>query len=214
MKIKTLAVGPLQANCHIAWDPESRAAAIIDPGGDASSITGILEKDGLSPACLINTHAHPDHVSANAPLMRHYHIPLCIHRDDAAALAQSGLLGKLLGFIFEQSPPPDRLLAHGDIIEIGRNILRVLHTPGHTPGSICLLSESPGEDPLLFSGDTLFEGSVGRTDLPGGSYEMLIGSIRNILMPLPDKTVILPGHGPATTMGREKRHNPFLNGCQ
>jgi len=210
--IKTLVVGPLQANCYLLSDAETRETAIIDPGGDARQIIGCIEGGGLKPVVIVNTHAHPDHVAANADVKKRYSIPLLLHEDDAPVLAQSGMLSKLIGLFFEPSPPPDRLLHDGDEITIGRVTLKVMHTPGHSAGSICLWYEGQGgETPVLFSGDTVFQDSVGRTDLPGGSYEALLDSIRIKIMPLPDRARILPGHGPETTVRREKRYNSFFN---
>ena len=210
--IKKLVVGPLQANCYLLSDAETRETAIIDPGGDAREIAACIESNQLKPVSIINTHAHPDHVAANAELKERYKIPLLLHEDDAPVLAQSGMLGKLIGLFLEPSPPPDRLLHDGDEIKIGKLTLKVMHTPGHSAGSICLWYEGHGgETPVLFSGDTVFQDSVGRTDLPGGSYEALLGSIRTKIMPLPDRARILPGHGPETTVRREKRCNPFFN---
>lgn len=211
--IKKLVVGPLQANCYLVSDAASRETAIIDPGGDARKIIRCMEDGGLKPILIVDTHAHPDHVAANAELKKRYKIPILVHKDDAAALAQSGMLGKLIGLFLEPSPPPDKLLHDGDEIKVGKLALKVIHTPGHTKGGICLWYEGQGgEAPLLFSGDTVFQDSVGRTDLPGGSYDALMNSIETKIMPLPDRTRILPGHGPETTLGREKRRNPFFNG--
>ena len=209
--IKKLVVGPLQANCYLVSDAATRETAIIDPGGDAREIIRCMEDGGLKPVAIVNTHAHPDHVGANAELKKRYNIPLLLHEADAPALAQSGMLGSLIGLFLDPSPPPDKLLHGGDEIKVGKLALKVIHTPGHTQGGICLWCEGQGnEAPLLFSGDTVFQDSVGRTDLPGGSYEALMDSIRTRIMPLPDRTRILPGHGPETTLGREKRHNPFM----
>lgn len=210
--IKKLVVGPLQTNCYLASDAASRETAIVDPGGDAREIVRCVESGGLKPVLIIDTHAHPDHVAANAELKKRYKIPLLLHEDDAPALAQSGMLSKLIGLFIEPSPPPDRLLHDGDEIKVGKLVLKAIHTPGHTKGSICLWYEGRGDEaPTLFSGDTVFQDSVGRTDLPGGSYEALMNSIRTKIVPLPDRTRILPGHGPETTVGREKKRNPFFN---
>lgn len=209
--IEKLAVGPLQANCYIIACPETLRAAIIDPGGDEREIVARVTGMGAEPVCVIDTHAHPDHTGANAALMEHYAIPLFIHEDEEALLAQSGVMGRLIGLIFPPSPPPGRLLRDGEEIAVGSLKLAVLHTPGHSPGSICLFHRGDdAKSPVLFSGDTVFEGSVGRTDLPGGSYQALMRSIREKIIPLPDATRILTGHGPATTLAREKRHNPYI----
>lgn len=208
---RRLVVGPLQANCYIVSSPGASAAAIADPGGDPELIAEHLRRGGLRPLAIVNTHAHPDHADANAALKERYRIPILMHRDEAAMLKDAAPLMKLIGLAFEPSPPPDRLLDDGEEIAIGDLALKVIHTPGHTPGGICLLHEGGGA-PVLFSGDTIFAGSIGRTDLPGGSYEALMNSIRDKILPLPDETVVLPGHGPETTLGRERAHNPFLEG--
>jgi glyoxylase-like metal-dependent hydrolase (beta-lactamase superfamily II) len=207
-RIETLAVGPLQANCYIVADASRGDAAIIDPGGDAELIAAALERNGLHPTCIINTHAHPDHTAANAALKERFDIPLLIHEADAPLLAQAGVMRALLGMFFPASPPPDRLLRTGDEIRVGDLSLRVLHTPGHTPGSVCLYLGR--EEPVLFSGDTVFQAGVGRTDLPGGAHDALLNSIKMKIIPLPDNTRILPGHGSETTLQREKRENPFF----
>jgi glyoxylase-like metal-dependent hydrolase (beta-lactamase superfamily II) len=204
-----LVVGPLQANCYVVACPETADAAVVDPGGDADRIIEYVRANGLHPRCIINTHAHPDHADANAALKARYHVPIWMHRGEAAMLSQAGPLMKLIGFAFEPSPPPDRLIEDGDELEIGTLKLRVLHTPGHSPGGICLLYGG-GSPPILLSGDTVFAGSVGRTDFPGGSYDALMTSIRKKILPLPDDTVILPGHGPETTLARERASNPFF----
>lgn len=213
VQIARLAVGPLQANCYLFAAPVSRETAIIDPGGDGDRIVALIEREGMVPRCIINTHAHPDHTAANAALKERYGIPLWIHEADAPMLSQAGLLRALTGFFFDDSPPPDRLLRDGDPLTIGAVELMVLHTPGHTPGSICLLYAGTGEvAPVLFTGDTLFADSVGRTDLPGGSYDTLMESLKTKISPLPDPTRLFPGHGPETTVGRERRYNPFFSG--
>lgn len=209
--IQRLVVGPLQANCYLFSSPEGLKTAIIDPGGDAEKIIADVERRGLKPTCIVNTHGHPDHTAANAAIKKRYGITLLIHKNDAPLLAQSDMLGSVAGFSFDSSPPPDRLLSDGEELEVGGLKLKVLHTPGHSAGSICLFYAGQGdEEPVLFSGDTVFEESVGRTDLPGGSHETLIHSIRSKIMPLPDDTRILPGHGPETALSSEKRFNPFF----
>jgi len=213
IEIERLAVGPLQANCYIAACPTTRLAAVIDPGGDAGQIARRLESMKLKPLCVINTHAHPDHTAANAELKERYDLPIWIHKDEAWLLKQAGIMGKVIGLFFPPSPPPDRLLEGGEKLHIGDMELKVIHTPGHSPGGICLYYGGGGDTlPVLFSGDTLFRDSVGRVDLPGGSAGALLSSIRERIPALPDQTRVLPGHGPETTVGREKMHNPFLVG--
>jgi hydroxyacylglutathione hydrolase len=209
--IRRLVVGPLQANCYLFSSRDGLTTAIIDPGGDAEIIIACIEENDLQPVCIIDTHGHPDHTAANAVLKERYGIPLFIHKNDASMLAKSNMLNVLTDVFFDPSPPPDRLLNDGEEIEIGREKLKVVHTPGHSPGSICLLYENAGDRiPVLFSGDTVFEGSVGRADLPGGSYEVLIHSLTTRIIPLPPRTRILPGHGPETSLKKEKESNPFF----
>lgn len=206
---RRIVVGPLMANCYLLACPDTAAAAIVDPGGDAGLIAGHISDGGLRPICIVNTHAHPDHTGANAELSARYRIPICMHRDEAAMLSDAATIMKLIGFAFVPSPPPDRLLDGGDEIKVGNLSFEVIHTPGHSPGGICLF-HGKGIPPLLLSGDTVFAGSAGRSDFPGGSFEALTASIAERILPLPDDTLILPGHGPETTLGREKASNPFF----
>ena len=210
MKIIQLMVGPLQANCYLLADGPGKPAAIIDPGGDGPLIKAAVERDKLQPVVIIDTHGHIDHIAANSYLKELYQIPLLIHAADANSLTDPVLNLSALGLGKFSSPPPDRLLQDGDAIEVGDLRLEVLHTPGHTPGGICLLLRQIGSPDIVFTGDTLFAGGVGRTDFPGGSMEELMNSIRNKLLVLPEETVIYPGHGPASTIGRERETNPFL----
>jgi hydroxyacylglutathione hydrolase len=201
-----LAVGPINANCYIFGCPEDGLAVIIDPGGDVERIKSQLLKNNLKPVKIINTHAHIDHIGANNALKEHYGIPIIIHEDDAPHISSpfNKELALMYGSILQGDA--DQTVKDGDIIDICEHIsLKVIHTPGHTKGGICLLSED-----TLFTGDTLFAGSVGRSDLPGGSHEELINSIKEKLLPLGDDVKIFPGHGYSSTIGEEKNGNPFL----
>lgn len=209
MKIQTLVVGALQVNCHIVSDGESPDCMVVDPGGSARAIIEAIEDAKLAPQWIVNTHAHGDHIGGNAQLKERYpDAKLAAHRLDAPALTDARLnLSVLLGQPI-YSPEPDNELEEGDEIEVGALRFRVLHTPGHSVGGICLISET--EPPVAIVGDVLFADSVGRTDFPGGDGRALIQSIREKLLVLPDETRVLTGHGPETTIGSEKRRNPFL----
>ena len=201
--------------------PLRRVALVIDPGGDARRIIEHLEGKGgpqrdkarrgpLEPATVINTHGHADHIAANAELRKRWpDVKIAIGRADAKALTSPLKNMSLFVARLVKSPPADRLLDDGDVVEFGRWRFRVLATPGHTPGGISLYSDDLDGRPVLFSGDTLFAESVGRTDIPGGDWKSLIRGIREKIFVLPDETQIYPGHGPATTVAHEKKFNPF-----
>ncbi|MFH1038000.1 MAG: MBL fold metallo-hydrolase [PVC group bacterium] len=209
MKIKRLVVGTLQANCYILADDDGQAA-IIDPGGDPDVIVSVIERENLTPVVLINTHGHIDHIAANRALKEQYGVPLLIHHADAGALADPDRNLSLLGLGRIDSPACDRELQDDDEVEVGRLKLKVVSTPGHSPGSVCLRLPRGDEPDLVFTGDTLFAGGVGRTDFPGGSMNQLMASIKNRLLSFPDDTMILPGHGPHSTIGEERNSNPFI----
>lgn len=205
IKYALAVVGPLDTNCYVVYCKETLDCAIIDPGAEAERIFPMIYELGLAPSILLNTHGHLDHIGANRDIKDKFGIPLCIHSLDKPLL-ESVLQSEMSFFLgAKESPAPDRLLQDDDTITIGRSSLRVVHTPGHTPGSLSFLGEG-----FLFSGDTLFNGGVGRTDLPGGSTRELETSIRNRILTLPPETVVLPGHGPWTTVGEELESNPFL----
>ncbi|MDR3592954.1 MAG: MBL fold metallo-hydrolase [Negativicutes bacterium] len=205
MKIIALEVGSLGTNCYIAYSETLRRAAVIDPGGSCEQILAVLHNEKLVVDYIINTHGHADHVLANLPLKKATGAPILIHEDDASMLEspQRNLSAWIGGGV--SCGPADKLLKEGDKITVGDFELTVIHTAGHTPGGISLLSGS-----VLFSGDTLFAESIGRTDFPGGSYQGLIHSIQQKLMVLGDDVRVLPGHGPETTIGWERNHNPFI----
>lgn len=207
MLIRTLPVGPLQVNCYIVGCPRTKKALIIDPGDEGEYILSVLEQEGLDLQMVVNTHGHFDHVGANSFVIEKTGVELCMHSDDLPLLKVAAKYAESYGLPAVESPQPKRLLKNGDLIEVGDLSFEVIHTPGHSPGGICLYGEGH-----LFSGDTLFAGSIGRTDLPGGDLEQLLGHLRSQLMVLPDATVVHPGHGPESTIGREKSVNPFVNG--
>ena len=207
MFIKDLVVGPIGANCIILGCETTREAAVIDPGDDADRILKALADEKLTVTAIINTHGHFDHVGANKRLKEATGAEIMIHEADASMLQELSVTAMAFGLQAENSPPADRLLADGDTITFGEKSLAVFHTPGHTPGGITLYCK---EEKMAFAGDTLFYGSIGRTDLPGGNYATLIASIKGQLFTLPDETVVYTGHGPKTTIGTEKQYNPFL----
>lgn len=212
MILKQLEVGWFMTNAYIIGCEETKEGAIIDPGGDANKILKIAEENSLSIKYIINTHAHPDHISENKTIKEKTGADILIHKDDAPLITSAIMkLASLLGMFFTPISP-DKTLDEGDIIKIGNIQLSVLHTPGHSPGGICLLTESTinrAAAKIAFTGDTLFAGSVGRTDFPGCSYTDLIRSIKQKLLTLDDETKIYPGHGPNSTIGYEKSTNPF-----
>ncbi|MHC1698199.1 MAG: MBL fold metallo-hydrolase [Geobacteraceae bacterium] len=205
MILETVVVGPLMVNCYIVGCETTREGLVIDPGGDAEKILSAVARLDLTIVQIINTHGHFDHVGANQTLMAAFGVGLRIHELDAPMLAHADITALKYGLKAENSPPPTGFLCDGDIISFGKCSLKILHTPGHTRGGCSLYGES-----VVFTGDTLFAESVGRTDFPGGSSATLVTSIREKLLTLPDETVIYPGHGPASTIGHERLYNPYL----
>jgi hydroxyacylglutathione hydrolase len=191
MNIKRFTVGWLSTNCYVVSCEETKEAAVIDPGieneKEAEEILDFIKENGLKIKYIINTHGHPDHTAGNTTIKEETGAPILIHENDASRVHA------------------DRKLRDGDVLHVGCFKLVVLHTPGHTKGGISLLGDN-----VVFTGDTLFSGAIGRTDFPGGSYQELIQSIRNKLLPLPDAVEVYPGHESATTIGNEKKYNPFL----
>lgn len=208
MRIDRIAVGALDTNCWIVSDDEGGPAIVIDPGDDVARIESTLA--GRSVSAIVLTHGHFDHIGAVEPLLASHPATLAIHEADADRITTAaGSGGAMFGFDSHIAPPADLTLADGDAVTAGGVTLEVLHTPGHTPGCICLLATDASGIPHLFSGDTLFAGSVGRTDFPGGDARVLARSIAEKLAPLHPDTVVHPGHGPDTTIAREARLNPF-----
>jgi glyoxylase-like metal-dependent hydrolase (beta-lactamase superfamily II) len=205
MRYKIVIVGGLETNCYLVYCPGTMECAVVDPGAEPEKIIPFIAEEGLRPIVLINTHGHLDHIGANRDIKDKYHVPLLIHDADKDLLGKMQNLELSLFLGAQDSPPADRLIRSGEDIVIGNGSLRVLHTPGHTPGSVGLLG-----DGFVLSGDTLFFEGVGRTDLPGGNQKQLEASIRDKFMILPDDVVVLPGHGPLTTIGQERQNNAFL----
>jgi hydroxyacylglutathione hydrolase len=209
MELKTVVVGPFEVNCYLYWDGASKDAVILDPGGHENLILEIVASSGTTPRAILLTHGHGDHIAAVGTVKEKMKIPLYLGKGDESLLANPGDLVSSFYGRPVHSPPADFLVTDEQLLAFGTIALRVLATPGHSPGGVCYLDEREG---VLFCGDTLFHGSVGRTDLPGGSYDQLLESIRTKILTLPDEVVCLPGHGPKTTVGAERNNNPFLKG--
>lgn len=207
MIFETVVVGPLEVNSFILGCESTREGVIVDPGGDPEKILAVVNRSGLTIRQIINTHGHFDHVGGNRRTLAATGAELLIHGGDVPYLSRAADVAAMYGLTTENSPPPARLLEDGMEIRFGEYRMKVLHTPGHTPGGCCLYLESEGK---VITGDTLFAEGVGRTDFPGSSHEALIEGIRAKLMTLPDETVAYPGHGQSTTIGHEKRHNPYI----
>ena len=205
MIIKELAVGPIMANCFIVGCERTKSAVVIDPGDEANKILLSLAESNLTVKYILNTHGHFDHVGGNKQMKDATGADILIHAGDSAMLEQLSVASMAFGLSVENSPPADRTIDEGDQITFGDITLNVLHTPGHSPGGISFYT-----DQIAFVGDSLFAGSIGRTDFPGGDYNTLISSIKTKLFPLGDDVRVYTGHGPATTIGQEKRMNPFL----
>ena len=209
MIVEMLTVGPFQENAYIVGDEASGEGALIDPGDEATRIALAVEQTGLDIGRIIITHAHIDHVGAVASLVDEYACPVLMHEEAEAMLKTVPQQAMMMGLRFGKLPRVDRHVGDDEVLEVGSLRLRSLYTPGHAPGHLAFLVEGEG---VVFSGDALFAGSVGRVDLPGGSMDVLMQSISERLLPLPDDTRVLSGHGPETTIGRERMTNPFLRG--
>ncbi len=205
MIIETLTVSPYETNCYVVGNQEGGIGIIIDPGDNAADIMRRVAELKLSIKYIVLTHGHIDHIGALKEVKEATGAQVAVHSADANML-QDKTLAFLLGMRMPKQPEPDILLDDGQKIEVDGLALTVLHTPGHSQGSVCLLGEG-----VLFSGDTLFQEGIGRTDLPGGSYEAILRSIKTKLLTLPEETKVYPGHGPPTTIGEEKKFNPFLS---
>ncbi len=206
MFMETIVVGPLQVNCYLVGCEQSREAAVIDPGDEVERILDRLQANGYRASLIINTHEHFDHVSGNQALHAASGAAIITHPASAGEITRISSRALLWGMRAEDSPPPDRTVTEGDEITIGESVvLKVLETPGHSPGSITLVGKG-----VAFVGDLIFAGSIGRTDFPGGDYDTLIRSVRTKIFPLGDDVVLYSGHGPATSVGRERATNPFF----
>jgi len=207
MIFEQIAVGPLAVNCFILGCENSHDGIVVDPGGNVELIEQAVRKHGLKISVIINTHGHFDHVGGNGRASSLFGARLLIHQADTYLLDKVVEVAGMYGMVGENSPEPDEFLQDGMEITFGTYAIKVLHTPGHTPGGCCLHIESEN---LIITGDTLFADSIGRTDFPGGSHEQLLESIRSKLFTLPDSVIAYPGHGPETTIGHEKKSNPYF----
>jgi len=208
MILRELVVGMFGSNCFIVGSEATNEGMIIDPGADANAILKAVKDLDLSIVLIVATHNHMDHIGALAKVKEATGADYAVHELDVEGMKPE-VFGRMVGVVmgggFKAAPKPDRLLHEGDVIEIGDLKFSVLHTPGHTPGGISLLG-----DGIVFSGDTLFNLGIGRTDMHGGDFATLMDSIVNKLLTLPDDTIVYPGHGPSTTIGDERKRNPFL----
>jgi hydroxyacylglutathione hydrolase len=210
IQIQTFTFNAFQENTYVLFD-ESKECVIIDPGCydtmEQRILVDFIEQQELKPVQLLNTHSHIDHILGNNFVSKTYNIPFSMHEKDLPGLHQTVDYGRVYGFNVDKSPEPNNFLDEGDIVRFGNSSLEILFTPGHSAGSITFYNT---EQKIAIAGDVLFFGSIGRTDLPGGNHETLIGSIKSKLFPLGDNFTVYPGHGPTTTIGYEKTNNPFL----
>jgi hydroxyacylglutathione hydrolase len=210
VEIKTFSFNPFQVNCYLIYN-ESGKCIIVDAScyeeSEKEELSSFMESKNLTPVMLLNTHGHVDHIPGNFHFSGQYSIPIAMHKDDLFLIENAVEHGSFFGFEISKPPEPTIFPIHGDTISLGSKKLEVRHAPGHSPGSV--LYYSP-DDKFVITGDVIFSGSIGRTDLPGGDYDVLMNSIRKQILTLPDDTVIYPGHGPYTTVKAEKLRNPFL----
>jgi glyoxylase-like metal-dependent hydrolase (beta-lactamase superfamily II) len=211
----TIPVGMLQCNCSIIGDPTTREALVIDPGDEVTRILDLLGRHSLVVKAIVSTHAHIDHVGGLSKLHQYTGAPILMHREDLPLYQAMDMQAAFLGVAPPEVADVDQLLKEGDVLRWGAFEAQVIHTPGHSPGSVSLYLPKESETlampvPRLFAGDTLFAGSIGRTDLWGGSTEQIMDSLRGKILQLPDETIVYPGHGPFTRIGEERNSNPFL----
>ena len=210
MLIKQMTVGTMAVCCYIVGCEDTGQGIVIDPGGDDDKVIDMIKREKISVKYIVNTHGHPDHVCGNARLKEETGAPIVMHEEDITFFARPDMKDYFSMLGLPASPPPDKAVKDGDVLEVGNLSFEIIHTPGHSPGGMCLYSK-----PHLFAGDTLFVGAVGRTDFPGGDMALFMRSIKERLLTLPPETIVWPGHGYGglqSTIGKEKKTNPFLNG--
>ncbi len=213
MRSNSFTVNPFAMNCYIYWDEVSKEGVIIDPGAfeefEKDEILNFIKTSGINIKLILNTHGHIDHIMGNDWAKKTFDVPLLMHKDDMPLIEKSMDQAAMFGVNFPKPPNPDRIIDETDEIKFADTVLKILHTPGHSPGSICFVDE---KEKLIFVGDTVFRGSIGRTDLWMGDSNILLDSIQNRIFKFPDDYVLYPGHMDETTIGEEKEFNPFLNG--
>lgn len=211
MKVETIPVNPFEMNCYIYYDENSQEGVIIDPAAYSDSekeiISDFLNGKKIKIKYILNTHGHIDHILGNHWAKETFNVPVLIHKSDLSLLNHSAEQGKMFGMLFQDPPQPDRFIDEGDIIEISGASLKVIYTPGHSPGGVCFIDE---KEKVMFVGDTIFKNSIGRTDLWEGDMDLLMDSINNKILHFEDDFKIYPGHYDATTIGEERENNPFL----
>jgi glyoxylase-like metal-dependent hydrolase (beta-lactamase superfamily II) len=213
MKIKTFTVNPFAMNCYVYWDEDSKEGVIIDPGAyedfEKADILGHILGEKIDLKLILNTHGHIDHILGNDWAKKQFKAPLLMHKDDMPLIENAVTQGEMYGVNFPKPPEPDKFIDETDEIKFGNNVFKIIHTPGHSPGSVCFIDE---KEKIIFGGDTVFRGSIGRTDLWMGDMNVLLDSIRTKIFKYGDDYTIYPGHMEETTIGEEKENNPFLNG--
>ncbi len=206
MIVEKIMVGPIAVNCYVVACETTKRAAVIDPGDDEGEILTVIKNNNYNVTHILLTHGHVDHIAAVAEIKKATGAEINMRRDDLVLVENSGIQADMFGLRPAGDFTIDKYIQDEAQIKVGNLIITAISTPGHSPGGVCYLTEN-----CLFSGDTLFADSIGRTDLPGGSYELLLSSIRNKLLTLPPETIVYPGHGPATTIAREIKFNPFTS---
>lgn len=208
--IQMLPVGMFQSNCYIVSCSDTNEGVVIDAGDEGETILSAVDRSGVRITAILQTHAHLDHVGALDQVAPALAVPVCMHKDEVPVYEGVGQQAMMFGLGAPKRVPVDRMLEDGEKINIGNLVAEVVHAPGHSPGSVCFYfaNETP---PRIIVGDVLFKGSIGRTDLPGGDYGTIMNTLAEVFLPLSDDTIVYSGHGPETTIGEEKRFNPFLS---